>query len=80
MRGAHFALILVPGRHVARPGEKSETLGVELEPEEMEALITKDRPAWEARVKALHDVVERVIVAIDAKDSNIPPLPPDAPK
>jgi hypothetical protein len=63
-------LLLVPGRHVARPGEKSETPGVELEPEEMEALITKDRPAWEARVKALHDVVERVIVAIDAKDSN----------
>jgi hypothetical protein len=63
-------LLLVPGRHVARPGEKSETPGVELEPSEMEALIAKDRPAWEARVKALHDVVEKVIVAIDAKDSD----------
>jgi hypothetical protein len=61
-------LLLVPGRRVARAGEKSETPGIELEPEEMDALIAKDRPAWEARAKALHDIVEKVIVAIDAKD------------
>jgi cytochrome c556 len=63
-------LLLVPGRRVARAGEKSETPGVELEPEEMDALIAKDRPAWEARAKALHDTVEQVIAAIDAKDSD----------
>jgi len=63
-------LLLIPGRRVARPGEKSETPGVELEPEEMDALIAKDRPAWNARAKALHDVVSSVIEAIDAKDSN----------
>ena len=62
-------LLLVPGRRVAKPGEKSETPGVELEPEEMDALIAKDRPAWESRAKALHDVVYTVIQAIDAKDS-----------
>ena len=63
-------LLMVPGRRVAKPGEKSETPGVELEPEEMDALIAKNRPAWEARAKALHDIVEKVIVAIDAKDSD----------
>ena len=62
-------LLMVPGRRVARPGEKSETPGVELEPEEMDALIAKDRPAWESRAKALHDVVYSVIQAIDARDS-----------
>ena len=37
-------LLMIPGRRVARPGEKSETPGVELEPEEMDALIAKDPP------------------------------------
>jgi hypothetical protein len=63
-------LLMMPGRRVARPGEKSETPGVELEPEEMDALIAKDRPAWDARAKALHDVMTDVIKAIDAKDSD----------
>ena len=62
-------LLMIPGRRVARPGEKSETPGVELEPEEMDALIAKDRAAWNARAKALHDVVEQVVQAIDAKDA-----------
>jgi hypothetical protein len=62
-------LLMIPGRRVARPGEKSETPGVELEPEEMDELIAKDRAAWNARAKALHDVVASVIEAIDAKDS-----------
>jgi hypothetical protein len=61
-------LLMIPGRRVARPGEKSETPGVELEPEEMDELIAKDRAAWNARAKALHDVVASVIEAIDAKD------------
>ena len=63
-------LLLVPGRRVAKPGEKSETPGIELEPEEMDALIAKDRPAWDARATALHDIVAQVIQAIDAKDAD----------
>jgi hypothetical protein len=62
-------LLMIPGRRVARPGEKSETPGVELEPEEMDALIAKDRPAWNTRAKALHDVMAQVVQAIDAKDA-----------
>ncbi|HZM95675.1 MAG TPA: hypothetical protein VFB92_19735 [Vicinamibacterales bacterium] len=63
-------LLMIPGRRVARPGEKSETPGVELEPEEMDALIAKDRAAWNARATRLHDTVAEVIQAIDAKDGN----------
>jgi len=67
MEGAN--LLIVPGRHVAPPGEKSETPGVELEPVEMEALINKDIPAFRKRAKALHDAAYEVLKAIDAKDA-----------
>ena len=62
-------LLMIPGRRVARPGEKSETPGIELEPEEMDALIAKDRAAWNTRAKALHDVMAQVVQAVDAKDA-----------
>ena len=62
-------LLMVPGRHVARPGEKSETPGVELEPSEMEALINKDPAAFHKRAKALHDAGVAALQAIDAKDA-----------
>ncbi len=62
-------LLMIPGRRVARPGEKSETPGVELEPEEMDALIAGDRASWNARAKALHDVMIPIVAAIEAKDS-----------
>lgn len=62
-------LLMMPGRHVAGPGEKSETPGVELEPSEMEALINKDRAAWEMRSKKLHEASLAVLQAVDAKDS-----------
>lgn len=61
-------LLMMPGRHVARPGEKSEFPGIELEPDQMEALIHKDRDAWIRRAKGLHDAVLPVLQAIDAKD------------
>ena len=62
-------LLIVPGRHVAKAGEKSETPGVELEPSEMEALIVKDIPAFHKRAKALHDAGVAAIEAVDAKDA-----------
>src|SRR5262245_14180444 len=63
-------LLKMPGRRVARPGEKSETPGVELEPEEMDVLIAKDRAAWNERATHLHDAAMNVIAAVDAKDAN----------
>lgn len=62
-------LLMMPGRHVARPGEKSEAPGVELEPEQMEVVIKKDRQAWNKHAKALHDVSLEMLQAIDASDT-----------
>jgi hypothetical protein len=62
-------LLMMPGRHVARAHEKSEVPGVELEPEEMEAMIKKDPLAWRSRAKALHDASLLALNAIDAKDA-----------
>ncbi len=61
-------LLMMPGRHVAAPGEKSETPGVELEPSEMEELINKDRAAWVMRATKLHEAGLAAVQAIDAKD------------
>ena len=49
-------LLMIPGRAMARPGEKSEAPGVELEPAEMEELINKDRAGWNQRARDLHDI------------------------
>jgi cytochrome c556 len=61
-------LLMMPGRTVARPGEKSETPGVELEPSEMQALIDKDRPGFYERAGALRQAAVEVLAAIDKKD------------
>lgn len=62
-------LLMIPGRPMARPGEKSETPGVELEPAEMEELVNKDRAAWNQRARDLHDISAKVLTIVDAKDA-----------
>ena len=62
-------LLMVPGRHVARPGEKSETPGVELEPTEMEALVNKDKDLWARRVQTFHTASLDLLRAVEAKDA-----------
>jgi hypothetical protein len=62
-------LLMIPGRKVARPGEKSDTPGVELEPSEMDELIAKDRAAWHQRAKTLHDVAQSMLDVVDKKDA-----------
>ncbi len=62
-------LLMIPGRHVARPHEKSETPGVELEPAEMEALVNKDRNLWERKVQAFHHATLDALQAIESKDT-----------
>ena len=39
-------LLIMPGRMVAHPGEKSENPGIELSPEEINAILEKDRPTF----------------------------------
>lgn len=61
-------LLMIPGRRVARPGEKSEAPGIELEPDEMDKLIAEDRPGWNKRALALRAAALEALQAIDAKD------------
>ena len=63
-------LLMMPGRPVAHPGEKSIAPGVELEPDEIAELIAADLNAWNARSIVLHEVITSVIEAIDAKDAD----------
>jgi cytochrome c556 len=63
-------LLMIPGRHVARPGEKSDTPGVELEPAEMEVLINQDRAAWNQRATALHEAATLALRAAEAHDAD----------
>lgn len=62
-------LLQVPGRKMARPGEKSVAPGVELEPEEMDVLVAKDRAGWNERAKALHDISVKVLEVVEARDA-----------
>jgi hypothetical protein len=62
-------LLMIPGRRVARPGEKSETPGIELEPSEMEELIKKDPHAFYMRTRALYDAAMLAAEAADHKDA-----------
>jgi len=61
--------IQVPGRKVARPGEKiGEDAPEELSPEQIEALINQDRASWAMFARALQDSVMVALKTIDAKD------------
>lgn len=61
-------LLLMPGRHVARPGEKAENENIELAPEEIEARLKQDRASWITLAHGLHDAGLTALHAIDAKD------------
>jgi hypothetical protein len=62
-------LLMIPGRAMARPGEKSEAPGVELEPAEMEVLVKKDLEGWNSRAKDLHNVSLKVLDVVEKKDA-----------
>ena len=62
-------LLLMDGRRVAAPGSRSEMPGVDLEPEQIEALLAEDRLAWNAFVSGLYETGLTVLAAVDAKDT-----------
>ena len=62
-------LLLMEGRHVAKPGVKSENPGIELEPEQMEKLMTEDRAAFVKLARALYDATLPALKAVDAKNA-----------
>jgi hypothetical protein len=61
-------LLRVPGRLVARPGEKSENPRIELQPETIQKMIAEDPAGWSALVDRLHDAAAPALKAIDARD------------
>jgi hypothetical protein len=62
-------LLIMDGRHVAKPGEKAENEEVELGPEEIEKLINGDRTTWVTNAHALNDAAMIALKAIDAKNA-----------
>jgi hypothetical protein len=63
-------LLQIPGRHVARPGEKADDPKVELAPEQIEELINKDRASWINYAHGLHDATLAAFKSIEAKDKD----------
>lgn len=61
-------LLLMVGRPVAAPGSRSEMPGVDLEPEQIEALLAANRGAWEAFVGGLRESARLVLESIERRD------------
>jgi hypothetical protein len=66
MEGAN--LLMIEGRRVSNT--KSAHPGAELEPEQMEALIAKDRAGWVQRAQGLIEAGMVVMKTVDAKDAD----------
>ena len=62
-------LIMMEGRKVAKPGEKSANPGVELQPEEIEAAINGDKATFFSRAIALRVASVKALEAIDKRDA-----------
>jgi hypothetical protein len=61
-------LLLIPNRHVARAGEKSDNPGIEREPQDIEAMMTKDRATFLNRIGGLRQAALKMLAAVDAKN------------
>ncbi len=63
-------LILIEGRSLAAPGARSENPEAELQPEQIRALIDKDRASWVRLAHGLHDAAAVALKAIDARNAD----------
>jgi hypothetical protein len=63
-------LLTVPGRAVAPAGTRSENPGIELEPDQIAALIRKQRTKFDAHAKALRGLGFEALRAIDARNAD----------
>ena len=61
-------LLVMEGRRVAQPHERSENPQVELQPEEIQKLIDLDRPSFVRRAQRLQDAAAMALTAIGNKD------------
>ena len=62
-------LVMMDGRKVAQPGDKSKFPEVELEPDQIKKLIDEDRPGLYRRAKRLQDAALLVLAAVDQRDT-----------
>ena len=63
-------LLLMEGREVARPGFQSENPGIELEPDQIQALIDEDPDTWERLVADYYREAATMLSAIEARDAD----------
>jgi hypothetical protein len=63
-------LLTVPGRAVAPAGTRSEHPGIELEPDQIAALIRKHRTKFDAHARALRSLGFEALRAIDARNAD----------
>jgi hypothetical protein len=61
-------LLLIPGRQVARPGATAEDPRSDLNPEEVQVLMTQNPTSWTRFANQLHDAALESLAAIDARD------------
>ena len=61
-------LLVMPGRKVAQPGEKSKNPAVELSPEQIQPLIDGDRLSFIRRAGVLQEAAAAALKAADTKD------------
>jgi hypothetical protein len=60
-------LLIMPGRPAAPPGTKSEVPGVELEPAEIAALLSKNRRSFDGFALTLQQVAAEALRAADSR-------------
>jgi hypothetical protein len=63
-------LLQMPGRHVAKAGEKADDPKVELAPDQIETMINNDRASWIKYAHGLHDATMEALKAAEAKDKD----------
>jgi hypothetical protein len=61
-------LLLVPGRHVARPGEKADNPEEERDPQEIETMMTQDRAKYLDQIGGFRQVATTMLAAVEARD------------
>ena len=63
-------LLIMDGRAVAKPGEKSENPGIELSPEAIRRVMDDDPDTLIKLAGSLHDAGMKALAAIDAKNAD----------
>jgi hypothetical protein len=62
-------LLMIPGRRIAKPGEKANDPKVELSPERIEQVVNADKATWFKHAQDLHDAAMVAFDAIEKKDA-----------